>query len=75
MLVRTGAGECGGNFLSDVAGFADADNDNLASSLHRLDNRLDRARERVVELRAHGLERGKLDVEDFAGMDEMRHRA
>jgi len=59
--------------LSDVAGFADADNDDLASSLHRLNNHLDRTRERVVELRAHGFERGKLDVENFTSMDERRH--
>ena len=30
---------------------------------------------RVVELRPHGFERGKLDVEDFTSMDEMRHKA
>jgi hypothetical protein len=71
---RTGAGEGGGNFPADVAGFADADDDDLASSLHRLDNQLDRAVERFVELRPHGLERGKLDVEDFTSMDEMRHK-
>ena len=28
----------------------------------------------VVELRAHGFERGEFDVEDFTGLDEMRHR-
>jgi hypothetical protein len=26
-------------------------------------------------LRPHGFERGKLDVENFTSMDEMRHKA
>ena len=44
---RAGAGERGGDFLADVAGFADADDDDFAALLERFDNDFDGARRRI----------------------------
>ena len=40
---RTGAGECGGDFLADVARFADSDHDDFAALAERADNQVHRA--------------------------------
>ena len=68
-----GAGERGGDFRADVAGFADADDDNFPARLERGDDGLDGAVEGFVELRADGLERGKFDVEHFTGLGKVAH--
>ena len=70
---RTGAGERGGNFPADVAGFADADDDDFSALPERGDHQLHGAVEGFVQLRAHGLERGEFDVEHLAGLVEMAH--
>ena len=69
----TGAGEGRGDFLADVAGFADADDDNFAAPLQRFDDGFNRAVKRFVEQRADGFERGHFDVENFAGFGEVAH--
>ena len=70
---RTGAGECGGDFLADVARFADSDHDDFAALAKRADHQVHRAVERRVELRAHGFEAGQLDVEDLARPFQVAH--
>ena len=71
---RAGAGERGGDFLADVAGFADADHDDFAAAAQRGDHGFDRAREGGVELGAHGFEGGEFDVENLASLGQMVHR-
>jgi hypothetical protein len=44
---RAGAGQCGGDFLPDVAGFADANDDNFAALLERADNNFDARRQKI----------------------------
>ena len=70
----TGAGERGGDFLADVAGFADADDDDFGAPAQRFDNHFHRAVKRGVELGAHGFERGDFDVKHFSGLVKMAHR-
>ncbi len=41
--VETRAGERGGDFLADVAGFADADDDDFSAQFQRFDDGFDRA--------------------------------
>ena len=68
-----GAGERGGNFGADVAGFADTDDDNFPALLERGNDGLDRAVKRLVELGADGLDRGEFDIEHFTGFGQMTH--
>jgi hypothetical protein len=68
-----GAGERGGDFGADVAGFSDADDDDFAALLERGDDGFDGGVKRLVELRADGFERGDLDVEHFAGFGKVAH--
>ena len=68
-----GAGERGGDFAADVAGFADADDDELAPAAERIHDEFDSLDEGAVKQAAHGLERGKFDVKDFAGTGQMTH--
>ena len=68
-----GAGEGGGNFLADVAGFADADDDDFSPALDGFHDGVDCVGKRAIELRAHGFERGDLNVKNFAGLREMLH--
>ena len=46
----------------------------LPRRAQRFDHRFHRAVKRVVELRAHGFERGEFDVENLAGLGQMVHR-
>ncbi len=68
-----GAGEGGGDFLGDVAGFADADDHNFAALAERFDDDVDRRREVCIKLLPDGLERRPFNVEHFACPPEMIH--
>src|SRR5208283_5628146 len=68
-----GAGERRGDFGTNVAGFADADDDDFATLFERSDDGFDGGVKRWVELRADGFERGQLDGEHFTGFGEMTH--
>jgi len=70
---RAGAGEGGGDFAADIAGFAHAeDNDFLPLGQGR-DNQPDRLVERLGQVRAHRLHGRQLGVEHFAGSLEVGH--
>ena len=69
----TGAGEGGGDFAADVAGFADANDDDFGAAAQGVHGEFHGAVERAVEEGADGLERGELDIKDFAGTGQMTH--
>jgi hypothetical protein len=68
-----GAGEGGGDFLADVAGLADADDDDFAFRSERADDGVDGEFESVVELGADRFEGRDLYIENFARAGEMIH--
>ena len=68
-----GAGERGGDFLADVAGFADAHHDDFGALRQCARNRFHRVIKGRIKLRANGFERGQFNVEYFPGLDEMLH--
>ncbi len=70
---RTRAGERGGDFFADVAGFADADHDNLAAGVDHAPQRLDRAGEVVVQPVAHALELVDFEIQHAAALVEIVH--
>ena len=72
---RAGAGEGGGDFRADIAGLADADNDQFAPTRQGIDDQFDSGIKGLVELRADLAECGNFDVEHFAGFGQMTHRA
>ena len=69
----TGAGEGGGDFLADVAGFADAHHHDLAALFERFDDDFHGGGEPVVQLRPHGFEGLQFNVEHFARTRQMIH--
>ncbi len=68
-----GAGEGGGYFLADVAGLADADDDDFALGRERAGDGVDCELEGVVELSADCFEGSDLDIKNFARACEMIH--
>src|SRR4030095_6628103 len=68
-----GAGERGGDFAADIAGFANADDDDFAALSQCLDDDVDSALERRIEMLAHRFECGDLDIKDFPGAGQMTH--
>ena len=71
---RTDAGKGGGDLVADVAGFANADDDDFAAAAQGVHRQFHGAVEGAVEEGAHGLERGEFDVKDFAGTGQVTHR-
>ena len=68
-----GAGEGGGDFLADVAGLADADDDDFALGAEGAGDGVDGELEGVIQLGADRFEAGDLDIENFARAGEMIH--
>ena len=62
-----------GNLLADITRFADTHDDNFTFAGKRPDNCVDSEDEGLVELVAHGLKAGDLDIENFARAGEMIH--
>ena len=69
----TGAGERGGNFLADVAGFADADDDNFSALLQRTHHQFHRVVEAMVEPSSNGAQASELDIKHLPGFGEVAH--
>ena len=69
----TGAGQRRRDFSPDIAGFANAHNDNLAALLEGGDDGLDGGIKRFVQLGADGFQRRQFDGEYFAGFGKMTH--
>jgi hypothetical protein len=68
-----GAGEGGGDFAADIAGFADSDDDDFAPGGEGANDGVNGLLEGFVELVANSFEAGDLDVEYFARAGEMIH--
>ena len=69
----SGTGEGGGDFAADVAGLADADDDDFAALPQRADDEIDGRVEVLVEVRPHGPQSGQFDVEHLAGFGDVAH--
>src|SRR5581483_1165296 len=70
---RTGAGQGRRNFLSDIAGLANADDNQFTALPEGLDDDLHRRIKGPIEAAAHDLESRDLDVKDFPRPGQMLH--
>ena len=70
---RAGAGEGGGDFAADIAGFAHAEDNDFLPLAQGGDDQPDRLVERLGQVRAHRFHSGELDIEHFPGSLEVGH--
>ena len=67
------AGERGGDFFADVAGFSDPEDDDLVPLLHGGLDKVHRSHKLAVQSGGCGFPLGKLDLENTAGQLEIIH--